>query len=92
METAPVVIGKFFAFHSVLPTSDVGTDLYTVWDLFHNGHVYWASVSLFWVFFPFLVRLVMVLFGWVSSCYRGQKFDLKTHLKMAVLQPKLINM
>jgi hypothetical protein len=90
METAPVVIGKFFAFHSVLPTSDVGTDLYTVRDLFHNGHVYWALVSLFWIFFPCIARMVMVLIGWVSSFYRGQEFDLKTNLKMAVLQIPLV--
>ena len=66
-------IVKFLTLNSVFPSVDVGTDLATFWDLLHHGQVFWASVTLFWVFWPWLVKLLSVFFTSLKLDWNGAR-------------------
>ena len=42
-------------------------DLGWFFDLLSQGHVYWAMVTLMWVFLPFLVEIVIFLTNWITT-------------------------
>ena len=71
-------IGLFVVFNSLLPGSDVGTDFITCIDLFHQGHKLWACMTLFFMWNPFIVHSIFVVF---KFCKHNSRFDAKKELK-----------
>ena len=70
---------KFIVFNVLLPLFDIGTDvqaflIYLLAD--DHRHPYWAFITLFWIFNPFLVHIckfVVILFlskkaDWKNLC------------------------
>ena len=51
----------------MLPFSDQVTDLVGFFDLLSQGHVYWAMVTLMWVFLPVVVEIVIFLTNWITT-------------------------
>ncbi len=49
-----------------LPAGDVLTDMYTGYSFFSNGDVIWGGLTIFLVFFPFLVWTVSVALGFCA--------------------------
>ena len=68
-------LGKFFTFNFALPSSDQVTDLVGFVDLLSHGHVYWAVVTLMWVFLPFLVELIIFLTNWITAARNKYTFS-----------------
>ena len=56
----------FWVFNSLLPGSDVGSDLFTFFDLYRNKHYKWAAVTLLLTFNPFLIHTSMFCFDFLS--------------------------
>ena len=54
-------ISFFFFFNSLIPGSDVGTDLYTCIDLYNNGQILWASMSFYFMWNPFIIKCLFML-------------------------------
>ena len=73
-----VKLGVFFFFNSLLPGSDVGTDLYTCIDLYRTGHILWASATFFFMWNPFIVQF---LFMMARLWHKSSEFEAKEELR-----------
>merc|ERR1719319_476711 len=71
------LVGAFFLFNSVLPGADMVTDILNVNDLYQKSNPAWATISLFWVFVPFLLKLSSLF----VKVYRQCKSDLEPQKK-----------
>merc|ERR1719319_814187 len=71
------LVGAFFLFNSVLPGADMVTDILNVNDLYQKNNPMWATISLFWVFVPFFMKL----FSLFVKVYRQCKGDLEPNKK-----------
>ena len=60
----------FWIFNSALPSSDVGSDLFTFYDLYKSQHYKWAAVTLVLMFNPFLFHTGVFPFSLpVINCF-----------------------
>ena len=53
---------KFVIFNALLGLLDVSTDYATFLDLVDYGHPYWATLTMTWMFTPFVMHAVAYLF------------------------------
>ena len=65
-------IGLFFFFNSVLPGSDVGTDMVTCIFLYNSGDIFWASMTFFFMWNPFFFMLLLATAKFVNHMWNGQ--------------------
>ena len=56
----------FFVFNCVLPSVDMGTDLSTFF-LLMTIHPKWAAITLFWMFVPFIIRIIQTIHHFVQA-------------------------
>ena len=54
-----VKLVQFVVFNVILPCADVGTDFYTFLSFLQEGHVYWATITLGWMFLPFIINSLL---------------------------------
>ena len=54
-------LASYVFVNSLFPLGDVGTDAYTAYDLYQGGHDYWASLTVYLVWNPFVVHLLQFL-------------------------------
>ena len=54
-------LAKYVFVNSLFPLGDVGTDAYTAYDFYQDGHDYWASLTIYLVWNPFVVHLLRFL-------------------------------
>ena len=54
-------VSLFFVFNSLLPGTDVGTDLYTYYDLYSSGQYYWASSTFYLMWNPVIVQFLFMM-------------------------------
>ena len=82
-------IGLFFFFNSVLPGSDVGTDMVTCIFLYNSGDIFWASMTFFFMWNPFFFMLLLATAKLVNHMWNGQgAFRARTEvLQIASLLP-----
>ena len=66
-KSAMLKIFIFWVFNSLLPGSDVGSDLVTFLDLYRSGHYNWATVTLLLTFNPFLIHTSMFCFDFLRA-------------------------
>ena len=80
-----LAVPKFLTFNTGVPSVDTVTDLATFWDLLQEGHVLWASLTLTWVFLPWLVKILIVLCSWIKAWWTEQAFPLGNNLKKTLM-------
>ncbi len=56
-----LILLKFFFFNVILVASDIGSDILTARNFFATKNNFWASLTLLFVFMPFLARIVIYL-------------------------------
>ena len=56
----------FWIFNSALPSSDVGSDLFTFYDLYKSQHYKWAAVTLVLMFNPFLFHTGVFFYDFIK--------------------------
>ena len=54
-----VKLVQFVVFNVILPCADVGTDFSTFLFFLQEGHVYWATITLSWMFLPFIINTLL---------------------------------
>ena len=71
-----VKISLFLLFNSFLPLTDVFTDSITSFELHHDGHVLWSTMTFFLMWNPFIVHLLAFLFNFSrSKCNSRKQFE-----------------
>ena len=65
----------FWVFNSLLPGSDVGSDLFTFVDLYRNHHYKWAAITLLLTFNPFIIHTSMFCFDFLRAKCDTKPFD-----------------
>ena len=76
-----IQISLFFLFNSLLPGSDVGTDLATSWDLYKSGHKLWALCTFLLMWNPFIVHLLSTVFKLSRRAWNKEELEVKKELK-----------
>ena len=59
-------ITLFFCFNSLLPGSDIGTDLITGIILYNSGNIYWAAMTFFFMWNPFIFQFLLMTFKYFN--------------------------
>jgi len=59
-------VSLFLIFNTILPLSDIGTDLYTSIDLFLNEQVNWSLLTIVWMCMPFLMKCIIFFYDIIS--------------------------
>ena len=81
-------LASFVFFNSLFPLGDVGTDAYTAYDLYQDGHDYWASLTFYLVWNPFVVHLLQFLWhaglAWWNN--KVSEFDWVKRLKYLAIR------
>jgi len=60
-------VSLFLIFNTILPLSDIGTDLYTSIDLFLNEQVNWSLLTIVWMCMPFLMKCIIFFYDIISK-------------------------
>ena len=76
---------KFVLFNCVLPCADVALDFLTFLAFYQAGHVYWAVMTISWMFLPFLANILFVFCKLVVSYSEGNGTPPLKALKMILL-------
>ena len=71
----------FWIFNSALPSSDVGSDLFTFYDLYKSQHYKWAAVTLVLMFNPFLFHTGVFFYDFIKAKCNAESFDTRARLK-----------
>ena len=66
-------VGLFWLFNTIVPFTDVGTDLFTFFDLLRDGHIMWAILTFAVMWNPFFIHLGVFTF----DLLRRKGFDAK---------------
>ena len=74
-------IFTFWVFNSLLPGSDVGSDLFTFIDLYRNQHYRWAAITLLLTFNPFIIHTSMFCFDFTRAKCSRKPFDTNAKAK-----------
>ena len=56
----------FFVFNCILPSVDMGTD-FSTYLLLETIHPKWAAITLFWMFVPFIIRIIQTIHHFVQA-------------------------
>ena len=91
-------VGLFWLFNTILPFTDVGTDLFTFLDLLRDGHVMWATLTFAVMWNPFFIHLGVFCFDILKSKLGGGDFEARkimgnvfTHLPFVLPFKNLYN-
>ena len=91
-------VGLFWLFNTILPFTDVGTDLFTFLDLLRDGHVMWAILTFAVMWNPFFIHLGVFCFDILKSKLGGGDFEARkimgnvfTHLPFVLPFKNLYN-
>ena len=76
-----IQISLFFLFNTILPGSDVGTDLFTSWDLYKSGHKLWAVCTFLLMWNPFIAHLLSTVFKLSRRAWNKEELEVKMELK-----------
>ena len=71
----------FWIFNSALPSSDVGSDQFTFYDLYKSQHYKWAAVTLVLMFNPFLFHTGVFFYDFIKAKCNAESFDTRARLK-----------
>ena len=74
-------IFTFWVFNSLLPGSDVGSDLFTFIDLYRSGHYRWATITLLLTFNPFIIHTSLFCFDFIRAKCSRNPFDASVKAK-----------
>ena len=73
-------VGLFWLFNTLVPFTDVGTDLFTFLDLLRDGHVMWAILTFSVMWNPFFIHLGVFCFGILKSKLGGGDFEARKRI------------
>ena len=88
-----IKVCQFLVFNSILPLSDVGTDVATFVDLLVSGHFLWATLTFFFMWTPFIIHALVVpvniikaqLINWSYDEDFEEEYDWKKALRKLVI-------
>ena len=74
-------IFTFWVVNSLLPGSDMGSDLFTCIDLYRSQHYRWAAITLLLMFNPLIIHTSMFLFDLLHAKCTKKPFDANAKAK-----------
>ena len=82
-------LASYVFVNSLFPLGDVGLDTYTAYDLYQDGHDYWASLTFYLVWNPFVVHLLQFLWHALLAWWNNEMFKFNWGKRLKYLAIRL---